>query len=108
MSDLSQSKFMDSKARTVRAPRGSVITCANWQIEAALRMLQGWDGSMDRDSGAAALYEVWSSKSLRSAVLKAGAGDAGAVLATPGDNTRMVLLLENPSGWVTNEQRDAL
>eukprot|EP01041_Mallomonas_annulata_P031133 gene31133-53388_t len=40
MSDLSQSKFMDSKARTVRAPRGSVITCANWQIEAALRMLQ--------------------------------------------------------------------
>ncbi len=39
MSDLSQAKFMDSKARTVRSPRGSQITCANWQIEAALRML---------------------------------------------------------------------
>jgi urocanate hydratase len=40
MSDLSQTKFMDSKAREVRAPRGSKISCANWQIEAALRMLQ--------------------------------------------------------------------
>ena len=40
MSDLSQSRFMDSKARVVRSPRGSQITCANWQIEAALRMLQ--------------------------------------------------------------------
>ena len=39
MSDLSQTQFMDSKARAVRAPRGSAITCANWQIEAALRML---------------------------------------------------------------------
>ncbi|WP_418119965.1 penicillin acylase family protein [Variovorax sp. 350MFTsu5.1] len=78
------------------------------QTAAALRMLQGWDGTMDRDSAAAALYEVWSSKPLRAAVLKAGAGDAGAALAAPGDNTRMVLLLENPFGWVTNEQRDAL
>jgi penicillin amidase len=78
------------------------------QTATALRMLQGWNGSMDRDSAAAALYEVWSSKALRAAVLKAGAGDAGAALATPGDNTRMVLLLENPYGWVTNEQRDAL
>ncbi|ATA55707.1 penicillin acylase family protein [Variovorax boronicumulans] len=78
------------------------------QTAAALRLLQGWDGAMDRDSAAAALYEVWSSKFLRQAVLKAGAGDAGAALAAPGDNTRMVLLLENPSGWVSNAQRDAL
>jgi penicillin amidase len=63
---------------------------------------------MDRDSAAAALYEVWSSKTLRAAVLKAGAGDVGAPLAAPGDNTRMVLLLENPFGWVTDVQRDAL
>lgn len=78
------------------------------QTASALRLLQGWNGAMDRDSAAAALYEVWSSKPLRAAVLKAGAGDAAAALATPGDNTRMVLLLENPAGWVTNEQRDAL
>ncbi|PIF73889.1 penicillin amidase [Variovorax sp. 54] len=78
------------------------------QTAAALRLLQGWNGAMDRDSAAAALYEVWSSKFLRQAVLKAGAGDAAAALAAPGDNTRMVLLLENPSGWVSNAQRDAL
>ncbi len=40
MSDLSQTPFLDSKARPVRAPRGSTLHCANWQIEAAYRMLQ--------------------------------------------------------------------
>jgi urocanate hydratase len=40
MSDLSQTPFLASKARPVRAPRGSAISCANWQIEAAYRMLQ--------------------------------------------------------------------
>ena len=32
--------FADSHARTVRAPCGPALTCANWQIEAAYRMLQ--------------------------------------------------------------------
>ena len=40
MSDLSQTPFLDSKARPVRAPRGNALTCANWQIEAAYRMIQ--------------------------------------------------------------------
>ena len=40
MSDLSQTPFLDSKARPVRAPRGSTLSCANWQIEAAYRMIQ--------------------------------------------------------------------
>src|SRR6186713_3493230 len=40
MSDLSQTPFLDSKARPVRAPRGSTLSCANWQIEAAFRMIQ--------------------------------------------------------------------
>jgi urocanate hydratase len=35
-----RSPFADSVARPVRAPRGSTLTCANWQIEAAYRMLQ--------------------------------------------------------------------
>jgi urocanate hydratase len=30
----------DSRARPVRAPRGATLTCANWQIEAAYRMIQ--------------------------------------------------------------------
>ena len=36
----SLSPFSDAKARPVRAPRGLEMTCANWQIEAAYRMLQ--------------------------------------------------------------------
>jgi urocanate hydratase len=32
--------FADSRARPVRAPRGSALSCANWQIEAAYRMIQ--------------------------------------------------------------------
>ncbi len=40
MSALQKSPFADSKARPVRAPRGATLTCANWQIEAAYRMIQ--------------------------------------------------------------------
>src|SRR5256714_14077584 len=40
MSDLSQSRHLDSKPRTVRAPQGAQLSCANWQIEAAYRMIQ--------------------------------------------------------------------
>ena len=40
MSDLSNANFLSSKARPVRAPRGPELSCANWQIEAAYRMLQ--------------------------------------------------------------------
>ena len=28
------------EARVIRSPRGSALTCKNWQIEAAYRMLQ--------------------------------------------------------------------
>ncbi len=40
MPALSDLPFADSKARAVRAPRGPSLTCANWQIEAAYRMIQ--------------------------------------------------------------------
>ncbi len=39
-SELPHPPFHDSVARPVRAPRGGVLSCANWQIEAAYRMLQ--------------------------------------------------------------------
>jgi urocanate hydratase len=32
--------FADGRARPVRAPRATTLTCANWQIEAAWRMIQ--------------------------------------------------------------------
>lgn len=34
------SPFANAQARPVHAPRGSELSCANWQIEAAYRMLQ--------------------------------------------------------------------
>src|ERR1700741_1525665 len=40
MSDLSQSRFMGSKPRPVRSAQGTQLACANWQIEAAYRMIQ--------------------------------------------------------------------
>jgi urocanate hydratase len=40
MSNTSPAPFANSQARPVRAPRGSELSCANWQIEAAYRMLQ--------------------------------------------------------------------
>lgn len=39
MTDLS-AIHQHARARTVRAPRGTEITCANWLIEAAYRMIQ--------------------------------------------------------------------
>ncbi len=40
MTELSNPSFGASKARPVRAPRGTTLSCANWQIEAAYRMIQ--------------------------------------------------------------------
>src|SRR5688572_4189181 len=40
MSDLSQSSRLAPGPRPVRAPQGTQLSCANWQIEAAYRMIQ--------------------------------------------------------------------
>ncbi len=80
----------------------------DWQTATALMLLQRWDGQMDRDSAAAALYEIWSGKHLRDAVLKTVLGDGNAKLARPGDATRVLMLMENPGTWLTIDQRNAL
>src|SRR3954468_18665675 len=40
MSDLSQTSHLAAGPRPVKAPHGSTLSCANWQIEAAYRMIQ--------------------------------------------------------------------
>src|SRR6058998_1586820 len=40
MSDLSQTSYLAAGPRPVHAPRGTQLSCANWQIEAAFRMIQ--------------------------------------------------------------------
>lgn len=78
------------------------------RVQEGLALLKGWDGSEDRDSAPAALYEVWFSKHLRPAVVKAALGEAGAKLVGAGDATRVVLLLEDPSRYLSAEARDAV
>ena len=40
MSDLSQANFLGAGPRPVHAPQGTELSCANWQLEAAYRMIQ--------------------------------------------------------------------
>ena len=40
MSDLSQPPFSAAAARPVRAPQGTQLSCADWQLEAVFRMIQ--------------------------------------------------------------------
>ena len=40
MTDLSTQRQLVHPPRPVRAPRGSQISCRNWLIEAAYRMIQ--------------------------------------------------------------------
>jgi urocanate hydratase len=40
MSNMSVAPFLNSKSRVIRSPIGTELTCANWQIEAAYRMIQ--------------------------------------------------------------------
>jgi penicillin amidase len=75
------------------------------RVTEALRLLAAWDGDERRDSVPAALFEVWFSKHLRPAVLAAALGETAAK-AAPGDPARILLLLENPSPYLTLRQRD--
>ena len=40
MSNLSQTTQLNSQARPVKSPTGTTLSCANWPIEAAYRMIQ--------------------------------------------------------------------
>jgi penicillin amidase len=77
------------------------------RVAEALRLLRAWDGDENRESVPAAIFEVWLSRHLRPAVLKAALGEA-ATQAAPGDLARVILLLEQPAGHLTREQRDAV
>jgi penicillin amidase len=75
------------------------------RVAQALALLGGWDGDENRDSVPAAIFEVWLTKHLRPAVLKAALGDA-AGKAAPGDPARVIRLLEEPAPFFTTERRD--
>ena len=75
---------MNPAPRPVRAPRGTELSCANWQIEAAYRMLQN---NLDPEVAEAVAHEPgsggepvvaevlrsgyrWKGKTLRPAMVK--------------------------------------
>ena len=110
---LEDSQRMQTDTTSTHAQRMAAVlrtvTTDDARVAKALAMLASWDGNESRDSAAGALFEVWFSKHLRPAVLKAALGDANAKLAAPGDSTRVLMLMENPStGPVTLPDRDAV
>jgi penicillin amidase len=81
------------------------------KMQAALKLLKGWDGSLDMDSAAAALEEVWFSRHLEKAFKEAVLSKEDASLFDTPSPTVMLEALEHPetrfSGNAT-EQRDKL
>ena len=74
----------------------------------AIRLLRRWDRVLRVDSGAAALFEVWNSIELPTAVLRAALGSQKAVDAIwPGDPTVILELLEHPDRRLGRHPRRA-
>ena len=67
------------------------------RLARAIRLLRRWDRELAPDSAAAALFEIWNSIELPTAVLRAALGSQKAVDAIwPGDPTVILELLERP------------
>jgi len=74
-------------------------------VSRALDLLRGWDGRMQADSAAAALFEVWFSAHLRRAVVGAVLSPEAAARVGNGDATRVLQVLEGHDGWLTAASR---
>lgn len=76
------------------------------QVAHALDLLRRWDGRMQPDSAAAALFEVWFAAHLRRAVVGAVLSPAAAARVGNGDATRVLQVLEGHGGWLEPAQRE--
>ena len=80
----------------------------NRRTARAIRLLRRWDRDLSPDSGAAALFEIWNSIELPTAVLRAALGSQKAVDAIwPGDPTVILELLERPDRRLGHHPRRA-
>jgi len=82
------------------------LNSSDAQIQRGLDLLRGWDGNERADSAPAALFEVWFSKYLRTAVVRAALPPEAARLVGAGDASRIVAVLERPDSWMTVEKRN--
>ena len=78
------------------------------QTQQGLALLKSWDGTMAANSAAAALYEVWSSDTLKQALTDKVLASQERAFAKDTSPTRMITVLENPDGWMSASERDAL
>ncbi|CAG2141460.1 Penicillin acylase 2 proenzyme [Cupriavidus yeoncheonensis] len=76
------------------------------QLARGLDLLRGWDGNERADSAPAALFEVWFSKHLRPAVVRAIPAPEVAKLIGAGDAARVLDVLERPARWMTVDKRN--
>ena len=84
------------------------LSSSDVQTAQGLALLKGWDGTMAANSAAAALYEVWSSDTLKQALANKVLASQERAFAKDTSPTRMITVLENPDGWMSNAERDAL
>ncbi|NYI02298.1 penicillin acylase family protein [Cupriavidus plantarum] len=82
------------------------VETADPKLRGALDMLRGWDGNERADSAPAALFEVWFSKHLRPAVVRAALSPEGAKLVGAGDAARVIAVLEQPDPWMGAARRN--
>ncbi|MPM68701.1 Penicillin acylase 2 proenzyme [bioreactor metagenome] len=76
------------------------------QTAQGLELLKRWDGTMSKDSSAAALYEVWSSNTLKKALTDKVLAANQRSFAKDTSATRMIAVLESPQDWMTTAERD--
>ena len=84
------------------------LQSADAQTAQGLALLKAWDGSMRTDSAAAALYEVWSSATLKKALTDKVLASNERAFAKDTSATRMLAVLESPEGWMSTADRDQL
>ena len=77
------------------------------QVSQALALLKQWDGRLDKDSAAAALFEVWYAKHLNKAIAARVLGDEAVNEAEPGDLLVLLGLLEKPDSRFGEEPETA-
>ena len=89
--------------RVVRLLTG--VSDARPAVRGALDLLRAWDGRMQADSAAAAVFEVWFATHLRRAVVQAVLPTDAAVRVGTGDPARILQVLEGHAGWLTPAAR---
>ncbi|GLH72529.1 penicillin amidase [Geothrix limicola] len=91
-----QNDHLSLPARRLVALLDPVPGQARDRVSEAVQRLKAWDGRVEADSAAAAIFEVWLHKYLRPAVVAKVLPERARGLAGDGDLSRIVGLMERP------------